>query len=277
MKDIIASRQNPTVKRICGLTEKKNRRAEGLFRFDGIKLLREAAEAGLSIAYAVVRVPVNPAVEAELDRLTEKGVLDESVLLPVTEAVFDKMTEEKSPEGVLIVARMPKDLHADLPPEELDRASLTGERLLILESLRDPGNLGTVIRSAEALGLDRLILTDDCADLYHPRTVRGAMGALFRLPVLTVKREALPAYIRALRASGRRLYATALHTDAQVIGSFALRAGDGFVIGNEGHGLSHDVIEACDGAAVIPMREGAESLNAAAAAAICIWETARAK
>ena len=273
MKEIIVSRQNQAVKRVCALADKKSRREEGAFRFDGIKLLREAVESGLSLVYVVLRMPAAPAVEAEILRLVREGKLKEECLLPVTEAVFDKMTEEKSPEGVLTVASMPKALHVQ---RELVSGVGSEERLLVVESVRDPGNLGTVIRSADALGLDRLILTDDCADLYHPRTVRAAMGALFRLPTLSVPTDELPAYIGRLQEAGRRLYATALHRDAVRIGSFDLRAGDGFVIGNEGHGLSDAVIEACHGKAIIPMREGAESLNAAAAAAICIWETVRA-
>ena len=277
MKEILVSRQNPTVKRICSLTEKKNRRREGLFRFDGIKLLEEAVKDGLELVYVALRMPMGERTEERVQALLEKGALDESVLLPVSEAVFEKMTEEKSPEGVLCVAKLPAELHQSPAADALGELTCQGEKLLILESVRDPGNLGTVLRSADALGIDRLILTEDCADLYHPRTVRAAMGALFRLPTLTVPTEELPRYIALLRETGRRLYAAALHTDALTVGELLLREGDGFVIGNEGHGLSEAVIAACDGAAVIPMREGAESLNAAAAAAVCIWETVRAQ
>lgn len=152
---------------------------------------------------------------------------------------------------------------------------LEGERLLIAESLRDPGNLGTVIRSAYSLGIDTLILTDDCADIYNPRTVRAAMGAVFKLPTLTVARDRLPAYIESLRLQGRKVYAAALSDNSVGISDIALRRGDCFVIGNEGHGLSEKCINACTSSVIIPMREGAESLNAAAAAAICIWETVR--
>lgn len=194
-------------------------------------------------------------------------------MLYVSESVFEKLSEEQAPEGVITVLGFLRELHrADggdtLPERE--------ERILIVESIRDPGNLGTVIRSCAALGIDRLILSSDCAELYNPRTVRSAMGALFRLPTLEVAAEELPCWIGRLRASGRRVYAAALREDALPLGGFPLRAGDCFVIGNEGHGLSDATVAACDGCAVIPMREGNESLNAAAAAAICIWETVRA-
>ncbi|MBQ8345625.1 MAG: RNA methyltransferase [Clostridia bacterium] len=276
MRETVVSRQNPTVKRICGLNEKKNRRAEGLFRFDGIKLLKEALTANISVTYVVLRVPVHPEIESFLQEQIALGNLSEEALFPVSESVFDKMTEEHAPEGIITVAALPTMLHRGDSATGGSCLPCREEPLLVLESVRDPGNLGTVLRSAYALGLGRVVLTDDCADLYHPKTVRGAMGALFRLPTVTVPQEELPAYIRLLCAEGRRLYAAALHTKAETLGRFPLSPGDGFVIGNEGHGHSAEVLEACGRAALIPMREGAESLNAAAAAVLCIWETVRA-
>lgn len=274
MKETITSRQNPKIREVCGLTEKKNRRESGLFRLDGSKLLREAMAAKIEIVAVFVRMPVSETAERLLSEALGGGVLSEDGVYPVSESVFEKISEEKAPEGILTVAKMPQKLHcSEDDPPRID----PNERLLIAESLRDPGNLGTVMRSCAALGIDRLILTADCADLYNPKTVRSAMGALFRLPTLTVKNESLPAIIGALRRDGRRVYAAALRQNAARIGELALNAGDCFVIGNEGHGLSEACIDACDGAALIPMREGNESLNAAAAAAICIWETVRAR
>lgn len=270
-KEIITSRQNPTVKRICGLLEKKNRRAEGLFRFDGIKLFEEALAVGLKLSYAVLSEGASAEISARVWRAAEEGLLDKRAILVVSEGVFEKISEERSPEGIVTVAALPKDKHR----EQCDGAvAPAGERILVAESLRDPGNLGTVIRSCAALGIDRLVLSSDCADLYNPKTVRAAMGGLFRLSIDMV--EALPEYIGRLRESGRRVYAAALRSDACEIGGITLRRGDCFVIGNEGHGLSEAVIDACDGCAIIPMRAGCESLNAAAAAAICIWETVKA-
>jgi len=275
MKEWITSRQNPQMRLVCGLAEKKKRRETGWFRFDGIKLFREAMQCGVEIVSVLVRAPMDEQVEEVLSEFTRKGLLSEDVITPVSETVFEKLTEEKAPEGIVTVARQLCDLHVDfttVSPDGIDRE----ERILIAESLRDPGNLGTVMRSCAALGVDRLILTSDCADFYNPKTLRAAMGALFRLPTVTVPAEELPRWIEGLRATGRRVYAAALRQDAISIGALELRAGDCFVIGNEGHGLSEKTITACDGAAIIPMREGNESLNAAAAAAICIWETVRA-
>ena len=190
--------------------------------------------------------------------------------------VFTKLTEEKSPEGVLTVAEMLGELHSSSTAECIIETLGDKSRILVTESLRDPGNLGTVIRSCYALGIDKLVMTADCADIYNPKTVRAAMGAIFRLPTCRVENGELSACISALRESGRRVFATALSEGALEIGSLRLCRGDCFVIGNEGHGLSEGVIDACTAPVIIPMREGAESLNASAAAAICIWETVRA-
>ena len=101
------------------------------------------------------------------------------------------------------------------------------------------------------------------------------MGSIFKMATLTVSRNALAGTIKALRAEGREIYAAALAENSRDIGSVKLKEGDCFVIGNEGHGLSAQIVQACTAPVIIPMREGAESLNAAAAAAICIWETVR--
>ncbi len=270
----ITSRQNATVKRIASLTEKKARRETGLFRFDGIKLFYEALARGLEIEYLVLREDVSGDVLTEAERAVAEGRLSDNAVICVSESVFDRLSEEKSPEGVITVCKALTDRHRLL--SDVSGYNAEGaDKILLAESLRDPGNLGTVIRSCAALGIERLIVTDDCADLYNPRTVRAAMGGLFSLHIDIVSKEELPSLIVSLRVHGRRIYAAALRSDAQSIGSFSLEKADAFVIGNEGHGLSNSVCDACDACAIIPMTEGSESLNAAAAAAICIWETVR--
>ncbi|MBE6662725.1 MAG: RNA methyltransferase [Ruminococcaceae bacterium] len=274
--EIITSRQNPLIKTVAALTEKKKRKETGCFRLDGKKLVGEAVACGISFSAILLREDAAAAFLPLAESAVKAGLLPQSGVLTVSKSVFEKLTEEKSPEGIIGVAVMPKELHVTATPAALSTLVGGGEKILLAESLRDPGNLGTVMRSCAALGIDRLVLSDDCADLYSPKTARAAMGALFRLPTVTVASADFADAIVALQAEGRHVYATALHREARVIGEWKLLAGDCFVIGNEGHGLSPDVIGACDACAVIPMREGAESLNAAAAAAICIWETVRA-
>ncbi len=265
----VSSRQNPLVKSVCGLADKKKRAEAGLFRFDGVKLLGEILGTDARIRYVICRESCDARVRVAVDGALQSGRLGEGQIVEVTDSVFQKLSEEKSPEGVITVAELLDGLH--IRSEELPEG-----RILIAESMRDPGNLGTVIRSCYALGIDTLVITDDCADIYNPKTLRAAMGAMFRLSTQTVRRERLPEFIEKLKDNGRRVYAAALGNDSLKIGEVTLRKGDCFVIGNEGHGLSEDTVRACSASVVIPMRADAESLNAAAAAAICIWETVRA-
>lgn len=275
-KEVITSRQNPTVKRICALLDKKARKKERLFRFDGIKLLGEAVKKGIEIELLAVSEAVSEGVWSQISSFIECGAIAKEKIIYVSEQIFDKMSEESAPEGVITVAHFIDKRHRVISSVQ-DYTEGREKRILLAESLRDPGNLGTVIRSSAALGIDKLIITDDCADLYNPKTVRAAMGGLFSLDIDVVAQSELPTLIVNLKNNGRRIYATALTDNARLIGDIELARGDAFVIGNEGHGLSEATVLAASGVAIIPMTEGSESLNAAAAAAICIWETVRVK
>ena len=269
-KEVIRSRQNRVVKLVCSLERKKQREEAGLFRFDGIKLCREAIEKGIVPEYILV-------TESKADELCERiGYADVTV---VSDDVFEKMSTERAPEGVITVARMLDRLHKSVVVSGTGEASSLpdgSERVFLLESVRDPGNLGTIIRTAASLGIDRLVLSSDCADVYNPKTIRAAMGAMFMLKTDTVEDGRTAEYIRILRKNcGRRIFGAALRSDAVSLLGASLLPNDVFVIGNEGHGLSQGVIDACDGCVIIPMREGCESLNAAMAAGILMWETVR--
>lgn len=268
--DVIRSRQNRLVKLVCSLERKKTREEEGLFRFDGIKLCREAMQKGIVPEYIFV-------AESKAAEICERIGCD--AVTVVSDEVFEKMSSERSPEGVITVARMLDALHKKVTVGESGEVSSfpeESERVFLLESVRDPGNLGTIIRTAASLGIDRLVLSSDCADIYNPKTIRAAMGALFMLKTDTVEDEKTAEYIKELRKScGRRVWGAALRKDAVSLLEGQLFPDDVFVIGNEGHGLSDEVIDACDGCVIIPMREGCESLNAAMAAGILMWETVR--
>ncbi len=270
-RETITSRQNPTVKLVCSLLRKKEREEAGLFRFDGIKLLLEAIEKGVQIELLIVDEQKINDIEALLPQNVRTVV--------VPNELFLKMSDEKSPEGVITVAKaLDKiDKIATINNKGQNFAlPEPSDRVMVFESVRDPGNLGTIIRTAAALGIDRLVVSSDCADLYNPKTIRGAMGALFTMSIDVIEGE-LCEYIKALRASGRRVYGAALHTEALVLGELEVSRSDVFVIGNEGHGLTDDVKNVCDACVLIPMRAGSESLNAAMAAGIFMWETSRAK
>ena len=263
------------VKTVCSLLEKKHRRSMKLFRFDGVKLFCEAISCGLEIEYVILSEGANQVSKDAVREAVSDKKISEDKIFTVSGAVFEKISEEKSPEGIVTVARNLSSVADGVEGSSLCELIKPEDRLLFAESLRDPGNLGTVIRSCAALGIDALVLSDDCADIYNPKTIRAAMGGIFRLKVIILSSGEMPCAIKNLRKQGRRVFATALREDSVEIGRLTLKGGDCFVIGNEGHGLSDGVIGACDTCCIIPMRNGCESLNASAAAAICIWETVK--
>ena len=142
---------------------------------------------------------------------------------------------------------------------------------LVLENVQDPGNVGTVVRTANALGIDAVILCGACADLYHPKTVRATMGAVFRQKVLTMETEYVGAF---LSEQGLPLYGAALSEQARDLRGLSLK-NCAVAIGSEGRGLSPELLAQCAGEIIIPMQPESESLNAAVAAAIAMWEIVR--
>ncbi len=270
--EIVRSRQNRTVVELCKLTDRKAREERRLFRFDGIKLLTEALRNRLEIELVAVRESglrsLDEAVVANCGRSLFDG---EWRTLVLTDELFDKISEEKSPEGVICVAKYIDKFQKNITIyNSADFSVGPNDSVVLLESVRDPSNIGAVIRSAAAIGVDRLILSEDCADIYNPRAVRASMGTLFNQRIDRVKD--LKEVIRMLRESGRRVYAAALHQHAEILGELEVRTGDCVVIGNEGHGLSDETIASCDGCVMIPMTDRAESFNAAVAASILMWE-----
>ncbi|MBE6530688.1 MAG: RNA methyltransferase [Ruminococcaceae bacterium] len=271
-KEVITSRQNPAVKRVCALCDKKEREKTSLFRFDGIKLFCEAVANRVQIEGVYIKESAAKTVESRISsELCEIGA---DKIRYVCDSVFDKMSEERAPEGIITVAKYIDKFNKIVTIEKADMPS-ANERVLLLEAIRDPGNLGTIIRSAAALGVKRVVISSDCADLYNSKTVRASMGGVFHIFVDSVPAELMPDYIERLRENGRRVFAAALRDNADVLGEFDLLPDDCFVIGNEGHGLSAAVIDACNGSVIIPMEEGSESLNAAGASLILMWEMYR--
>jgi len=268
---VITSRQNPSVKAVCALSEKKERETRGLFRFDGVKLFLEAVTSGVEIESVFIKEGSITSLEERIGDLLSSY---EKRIVTVSDSVFEKISEEKSPEGIITVAKH-IDKFSKIVKIENSRIPALSESVIILESIRDPGNLGTIIRCAAALGVERIIMSSDCADLYNPKTIRAAMGGIFKLNIDRVESELLGDYVLKLRESGRRVFAAALDPTAMTLGEFEYRTGDCFVIGNEGHGLSKRLLEVASGSVIIPMREDCESLNAAMAAVILMWETRR--
>ncbi|MGN1048855.1 MAG: TrmH family RNA methyltransferase [Eubacteriales bacterium] len=269
---VITARSNPLVVRVGKLAEKKYREAERRFRLDGIKLFFEALAFGAEIEAVLVREDAYDFVMKSADEFFgDRKIECGGTLYTLGTSAFEKLTSEKSPEGVICVAKYIDKFHK-IDKIGKDEPDFTG-KVLMLESLRDPGNLGTILRGAAAFGIETVVLSSDCADIYSPKTLRAAMGAVFK--VRTVRTDDFTAAIASLRSGGRRVFSAALDHSAKKLGSFELERTDVFVIGNEGHGLSEEAVGACECSVFIPICENTESLNAAMAASVCMWELSK--
>lgn len=180
----------------------------------------------------------------------------------IPRSLLRDISSTQTPQGVLFLCT--------LPTEPLPEA-LPGSRYLVLDGLQDPGNVGTLWRTADAFGADALILLPGCADPWNPKTLRATMGACFRLPLWETALEPLTG---ALAAAGIPLYAAALGENTAEIQRCSLCPA-AVVIGSEGRGVSQAVLAACQKTLRIPMRARCESLNAAAAGAVVLWEMGR--
>lgn len=266
--DLIMSRQNSLLVETRKLSDRKHRVRTGLFRFDGVKLAAEALGRGVSLYAVLLRQSDAVGVAERVFSMCGKEFSPDARVVCVADDIFDSLSEENAPEGILCVAHVLNDRHCDC-----EEPLASNERVMLLESIRDPSNLGAIIRSAAAFGVDRLILSADCADIYNAKTVRASMGTLFSQRIDRV--ADLTEVICVLRERGRRVFAATLDANAMCLGNFSVRPGDTAVIGNEGHGLTPRTVAACDGSVYIPMTERAESLNAAVAASVLMWEFCR--
>ena len=242
----ITSRQNATVKRLRALAKDKDLSLTcGEFVCDGEKLFEEALREGVEIT----------AVLASESFAGKISGVPENICFVAPDDVLDSVTTLKSAQNVIFSCRMKK-----VPDGDISRA-------VLLDRLQDTGNIGTIIRTADAFGIDA-VFCDGTADVYNPKTIRSAMGSIFRVPVI---RENFETFIPRLRADGRTVFCSELYGDVKPISERDLR-NSFIVIGNEGSGVRPEISALCDGSVIIPMPGGAESLNAAVAAAIFMYE-----
>ena len=248
----ITSRQNPLCTHLRKLASSASyRRQRGEFLCDSPKLLREALLWGAEIRTIVATEGVE---------LPELPLGVRQVEVPAD--VMKSLSPMEMPQGTLFVCAMRP---AALPE------TLTGHRYVVLDTLQDPGNVGTILRTADAFHADGMFLVNGCADLYNPKTLRATMGAVFRCPVWTTAADELSAL---LKRSGIPLYGAALRDDTLDARMVDYRR-CAIAIGSEGRGLTEGVLALCDRTIRIPMSGHCESLNAAAAATVLLWEAAR--
>lgn len=219
-------------------------------------MLYEAISSGTQVRTLLVREGREDGLPPELlERAEQTG----AAIYRAPDALFRLASEVETPQEVIFSCRQPK----------WTGDALDGKRqVLLLDGLQDPGNLGTILRTAEAFALGAVVLCEGCADPFSPKVVRSTMGAVFRLPCVSLPlREA----VNRLRADGLPVYATALHEDSVPLSEVPLgRAA--VIIGSEGRGVSQEALALSDKRVIIPMAGRAESLNAGVAAAIVIYE-----
>ena len=242
----ITSRQNPTVKKLRALAKDKDFRMEcGEFICDGEKLLSEA----LHENFEITNLLISEDFKGDVASLPERNCY------VAPQDILDSITTLKTAQSVIFSCRMKK-----ASPENISSA-------ILLDRLQDTGNIGTIIRTADAFGIDA-VFCDGCADVYNPKTIRSAMGSIFRVPVIY---EDFLSFIPQIRENGRKVYCSELYGDVKSISECSPK-GAFVIIGNEGNGVRPEISAICDGSLIIPMKGSAESLNAAVAAAIFMYE-----
>ena len=243
--EIITSLKNPRVALWRSLKRTADRREAGLFLVEGDKSVAEALESGFEAE----------AVLLDADRPVPADIPGGLPLVRLPAHVLAAVCDTKTPQGIAAVMRMrPRPV--------------TGRRLAVLDGVQDPGNVGTIIRTADAAGLDGVILSADCADPYGPKVLRATMGSVFHLP--TEVSEDLPERLRSLQRQGIPVLSSQL--DGVPFDSWKPgESGFALVIGSEGNGVSPAVRSLADARLCLPMRGRAESLNAAVAAGIMMY------
>ncbi len=257
---MISSTTNTKIKSVLALRDKsKVRKERGAFIIEGSRSVYELTKENCLELYVSEHF-LQQADAQEKERLAQLCPTYETV----TDTVFGRLSDTRTPQGILAVAKMPEHTL-----QELQR---TASLLLLLERIQDPGNMGTLLRSAEAAGVTGVIVSEDSADIFQPKVVRATMGSLMRLPI--VRTKDFIRTVKELQEEGIALYAAAL-SGAVPYDKADWNRPCGVMIGNEGAGLSKEAQEAATKTVQIPMAGAVESLNAAVAASVLLFEAAR--
>ena len=253
---MITSTTNKQIKNILKLQKSsKARKEQKLFVVEGVRMFREVPKERLSKVYATEEF-----YEKNRELFDSRQPDD-----LVSESVFEKLSETKTPQGVLATVDMREYILEDLLM--INKNPL----FLVLENLQDPGNLVTILRTAEGAGVDGIIMSRDTVDIYNPKVVRSTMGSLFRMPFAYV--EDIFEAVQIIKSRGVTVYAA--HLDGEGFYEKDYRKGTAFLIGNEGNGLTSKLTALADEKIRIPMKGKVESLNAAIAATLMAYEALR--
>ena len=254
---MITSTSNPQVKRLLQLQKKgKVRNEEKVFIVEGLRMFQEVPSERVEKVYISETLYNRKKQELNLSKFSYEILAD---------SVFSHVSDTKTPQGILCVVRQKK-----YNVDELLKAKTP--HFMVLDNLQDPGNLGTIVRTAEGAGVDAVFLSKESVDIYNPKTIRSTMGSIYRMPVVYV--EDLVELLCAFRERGIKSYAA--HLDGKnSYDKENYQSGTAILIGNEGNGLRDCVTESADILVQIPMLGQVESLNAAIAASVLMFEVAR--
>ena len=255
----LTSRDNPLVKEMAKLLcDAKARRKSGRFVIEGARLCEDAARSGVTIPAALTTADARVRYASQWSAIEQAA----QTVYDIAPSVAGRLSDTGAPQGIFCLCEVPR---RTMPAVDAHGVYLA------LEDLQDPGNLGTVIRTAEALGIGGIWLSKGCCDLYNPKVLRASMGGVFRLP-MTVCED----FVETLSELSETLPVLACVVDrAAYPVTEAPRCGAVAVVGNEGNGMSDAAIRACSMRVTIPMNGRAESLNASMAAGILMWELCR--
>ena len=256
----LTSKENSLIKEYVKLaTSKKDRDSAGLFVIEGVKLLGEAVRSKLSVQTVLI-------TEECLSRHGAgvlSGLPPETKIYQIADALEGRLTRQVTPQGVYAI--LPK-LDKTLTEAKIEKEG----KYLFLCGLQDTGNMGTLFRTAEAMGIRGVFLTKDTCDAYNPKVLRGSMGSIFRMPFCVVDKPL--EFLSEVNGQGTASYASVVSSEAPSVKETIFQPASLLLIGNEGNGLEQGLIEACSHRVTIRMSGNAESLNAAAAACILMWE-----
>lgn len=254
---MITSISNPQVKRLLQLQKKsKARNEENVFVVEGIRMFAEVPEERVEKVY--ISESLYNKKKAEL----KPGKYPMEIL---ADKVFQHVSDTKTPQGILCIVKQKK-----YQMEELLQAE--NPHFIVLDNLQDPGNLGTIVRTAEGAGVTAVFMSKDCVDIYNPKTIRSTMGSIYRIPFIYV--EDVLELMEMFKAKGVKTYAAHLN-GKNSYDKENYQTGTAILIGNEGNGLRNEVAENADIWVRIPMHGQVESLNAAIAASILMFEVCR--
>lgn len=262
MKELITSENNSLIKEVKHLKNKKYRNKKGLYFIEGVFFVKEALKEHADIKYILI---------SEFFKNNKFEIFNQlnagsSALSVVSDKVFKKVSDTENPQGILAVIGMSE--------HKLNTLKSDKNFLVVLEKVQDPGNAGTIIRTADAAGATGIILSGGCVDLYNPKVLRATMGSIFHIPVYY--QIEMVECISILNQKGIQILACDIRGDKNIY-NIKFTGNTALIIGNEANGISQRTANAADDLVRIPMPGRAESLNASVAAALLIYEVVRYK